>query len=80
MNKQMIDDVCNLVNITMSDLILVTRNYNTGTVDIYLGFLKKSVTVKLSVADIVRLKNSAKGFFEYQREKITEEIKEKSNE
>lgn len=77
MTKQMIDDVYDLVDITIRDMFLVTRDYKTETVNICFGFFEKPIEIKLQVADIVKLKNSAKGFFKYLREKITEGLKER---
>lgn len=77
MDKQMIDNVHDLVDYSMHDLFIVTKNYKTETVNIYIGFFEKPVEIKLPVADIIKLKHSAKGFFKYLREKITEGIKER---
>jgi len=80
MDKQMIDDVGDLIDITIHDMLLITKYYKAETINIYFGFLEEQIMIELPVAEIMLYKNSVKGFFKYLREKITEKIKETPNE
>lgn len=77
MDRVEINSMRDLVDITFRDMYLVTIDPKNETIDIDCYFLVPPKEIKLPFAKLWGFKNSAKGFINYLKEKITEGLKEK---
>ena len=75
MNKTEVESMQELVDITFRDMYLITINSEDETIDIDCYFLIPPKEIKLPFAELWSFKNSAKGFINYLKEKITEGLK-----
>lgn len=80
MNRTEADSIRDLIDITFKDMYRIYVNPKDETIDINCYFLTEPKEIKLSLAGLMLCKNSAKGFINYLKEKITEGLKEKSDE
>jgi hypothetical protein len=76
------DNVLDLVSVTIRDLydITVRTGFERKTIDVECFLFGEWKTIKLPVAELMLYRNSAKGFINYLKEKMTEGLKEKLNE
>lgn len=72
MNKEEIESIRDLVDVTFRDLYLTIINSKDETVDINCYFLIPPKEIKLPFAELWGFKSSAKGFINYLKEKVTE--------
>lgn len=80
MTRKEIEDVRELVDSTFGDLYLTTINFKDEVINIDCYFLVPPKKIKLPFAELWGFKGSAKKFINYLKEKITEGLKEKSDE
>ena len=84
MNKEKIDDVYDLIDITIRDLYDITIKIGPErkTIDINCYFFGERKIIKLPMTEIKLHWDSAKDFIDYLKEKMTEGLglKEKSDE
>ena len=73
-DKKEIDAIRDLVDITFSDMSMMTFCPKRNAVIINCYFLEAGKEVVLPIAELMLYKDSAKGFINYLKEKITEEL------
>lgn len=82
MDKKEIENVRDLVDTTLDDLydLTVTTDFERKTIKVDCFIFGERKIIELPIIGLTLYRNSAKGFIDYLKEKMTEGLKEMYNE